>query len=242
MEMNEPDRFLSRRQERDLLKAANAVARGEFANPRREGCPASETLNRLARRRISLEEAGDLTDHIATCSPCFIEYSRYRAVYKRGIRAAYVLASAAAVLLVAVAVSRTWNSPRGIPATPPTTVARAPIPAEQAIPRVLDLRMRGDSRSDTPSGRADGDPPRLPRERLLLSILLPIGSEDGVYDVALVSSSGQPIRTATGTSKLQDFVQVLPVTFDLSGLTPGRYELRIRRARTPWNSYPLLLD
>lgn len=240
MEMNEPDRFLSRRQERDLLKAANAVARSEFANPRREGCPASETLNRLARRRLSLEESGDLTDHIATCSPCFIEYSRYRAVYKWGIRAAYALASAAAVLLVAVAISR--NSPRGIPATTPTTVARAPIPTGQAIPRVLDLRMRGDSRSDTPSGRADGDPPRLPREQLLLSILLPIGSEDGVYDVALVSSSGQPIRTATGTSKLQDFVQVLLVTFDLSGLTPGRYELQIRRARTPWNTYPLLLE
>lgn len=240
MEMNEPDRFLSRRQERNLLKAANAVARSEFANPRREGCPDSETLNRLARRRLSLEESGDLTDHIATCSPCFIEYSRYRAVYKWGIRAAYVLASAAAVLLVVVAISR--NFPRGIPATPPTTVARAPTTTGQAIPRVLDLRMRGDSRSDTPNGPADGDPPRLPREQLLLSILLPIGSEDGVYDVALVSSSGQPIRTATGTSKLQDFVQVLPVTSDLSGLTPGRYELRIRRARTPWNSYPLLLD
>jgi len=240
MEMNEPDRFLSRRQERDLLKAANAVARSEFANPRREGCPASETLNRLARRRLSLEESGDLTDHIATCSPCFIEYSRYRTVYKWGVRAAYVLASAAAVLLVAVAISR--DSPRGLPATPPTTVARGPIPTGQASPRVLDLRMRGDSRSDTPIGRADGDPPRLPREQLLLSIYLPLGSEDGVYDVALVSSSGQSIRTATGTSKLQDFVQVLPVTFDLSGLPPGRYELHIRRAQTPWNTYPLLLE
>ena len=239
MGMNEPDRFLSRSQERDLLKAANAVARSEFANPRREGCPDSETLNRLARRRLSLEESGDLTDHIATCSPCFIEYSRYRAIYKWGIRAAYVLASAAAALLVVVAISR--NFPRGIPATPPTAVARAPIPTGQAS-RVLDLRMRGDSRSDTPSGRADGDPPRLPREQLLLSIYLPLGSEDGVYDVALVSSSGQPIRTATGTSKLQDFVQVLPVTFDLSGLPPGRYELHIRRAQTPWNTYPLLLE
>jgi hypothetical protein len=241
MEMNEPDRCLSRRQEKNLLKAANAVARSEFANPRREGCPDSKILNLLARRRLSLEESGELTDHIATCSPCFVEYSRCRTAYKWGIRAAAVLASAAAVLLLALGVSRLWNFPHGIPAPSPT-VARSRMPAEQPIPRVLDLRMRGVARSDTPSGQAEGDPPRLPRVQLSLSILLPIGSENGMYDVALIGSSRQPILTATGNAMLQDFVHVLPVTLNLSNLAPGLYELRLRRAQTPWNAYPILLE
>lgn len=242
MRMNEPDRFLSRRQERNLLKAANAVARSEFANPHREGCPASQILNLLARRRLSLGESGELTDHIATCSPCFTEYSRCRAVYKRGVRTAYALASVAAILLVALTVSRIWDSTHGVPSVRSETAARAPAPTGLTIPRVLDLRMRGVLRTDAPNRPLDGDPLRLPREQLLLSILLPIGSEEGVYDVALVSSSGQPIRTATGTSKFQDFVQVLPIKFNLSGIAPGVYDLQIRRARTPWNAYPILLE
>ena len=242
MEMNEPDTSLSRRQEKNLLKVAKDVARSEFANPQRAGCPDSETLNLLARRRPSLAESADLIDHIGTCSPCFNEYSRCRAAHKRGIRITYALVSAAAVVLLAVAVSRSWQSPRGHRAAPPTTVARSPIPEEHVTPRVLDLRMKGVSRSDTPNGQLDGDPPRLQRVKLSLSILLPIGSEDGMYDVALIDSSRQPILTATGNTKLQNFVEVLPVMLNLSNLAPGLYELRIRRAQTPWNAYPILLE
>ena len=56
MEINDSDKSLTRRQEKNLLKAANAVARSEFANPQREGCPDSETLSLLARRRRSLAD------------------------------------------------------------------------------------------------------------------------------------------------------------------------------------------
>lgn len=112
MEMNETDTVLSRRQEKNLLQVAKAVAQSEFANPQREGCPDSETLNLLARRRPSPAESADLIDHIGTCSPCFDDYSRCRAAYKRAVRFKYALASAAAVVLLAVAVSRSWQSPR----------------------------------------------------------------------------------------------------------------------------------
>lgn len=63
-----------------------------------------------------------------------------------------------------------------------------------------------------------------------------------MYDVALIGSTSQPMLTASGNSKLQDFVQVLQVPLDLSKLAPGLYELRIRRAQTPWNTYPILLE
>src|SRR5712664_822266 len=105
MEMDNPYRSLSRCQEKNLLKAAAAAARTEFDSPQRTGCPDSETLTLLARRHSSLVVLPDLIDHIGTCSPCFVEYSRYRAVYKRHVRV-YALASAAAVVVLSLLIAR----------------------------------------------------------------------------------------------------------------------------------------
>src|SRR5882762_9588401 len=102
MAMDNPQGGLSRRQEKNLLKAAAAAARTEFDSPERTGCPESETLNLLARRHSSLVEIVDLIDHIGTCSPCFVEYSRYRASHKRRVGVYYALASVAAVVVLAL--------------------------------------------------------------------------------------------------------------------------------------------
>lgn len=242
MEMNETDTIFSRRQEKNLLKVATAVARDEFANPQREGCPDSETLNLLARRRPSLAESPDLIDHIGTCSPCVNEYSRCRAVYKRTVLLTYALTSAAAVALFAIAASRSWHSPRGDPTASPPTVAHSPGPEQHVTPVVLDLRMKGVSRSDTPNGQFGGAPLRLPRSRLSLSIQLPTGSEDGVYDVVFIGPTGKSMLETSGEAKLQNFVEVLPVSVSLDTLAPGLYQLRLRRAQTQWSSYSVLLE
>jgi hypothetical protein len=242
MEMNDLDKGLSRRQEKNLLKAANAVARSEFANPQREGCPDSETLSLLVRRRRSLSDSADLIDHIGTCSPCFTEYSRSRANYLRAIHVTYVLASVAAVVLVVVAVSGPWHSRRAHPAALPIPVARSSIPVEDAKPLLLDLRMKGVSRSGTPDGQIGGEPPRFPRTRLSLLIQLPIGSEDGVYDVAFISPEGRSVLETTGKATRQNFVEVLPIEVNLADLAPGLHQLRLRRARTQWSSYSVLLE
>ena len=107
---------------------------------------------------------------------------------------------------------------------------------------VLDLRMKGVSRSDTPDQQGNEIPPRLPRTRLSLSIQLPIGSEDGIYDVALVSSVGQSVFEARGQAKLQKFVEVLPVQVNLSDFASGTYQLRLRREQAQWSSYSVFLD
>src|SRR5579864_6719032 len=96
----------SRRQERNLLRAAADAARSEFDSPERIDCPAPHTVELLARRSSSITETPDLIDHIATCSPCFVEYSRYRSVYKRRIRIYSSLASAAALVVLWLALIR----------------------------------------------------------------------------------------------------------------------------------------
>jgi hypothetical protein len=224
------------------LKAANAVARSEFANPQREGCPDSEALSLLARRRRSLAESGDLIDHIGTCSPCFIEYSRSRAAYKRRIRISYALAAAAAVVVLFLAIARSVHIPGGHLSTSPKEIARSPVQGDRATELVLDLRMKGVSRSDNPDRPGNEIPPRLPRSRLSLWIQLPIGSEDGIYDVALISPAGKSMLETRGAAKLQNFVEVLPVDVNLVDLAPGLYQLRLRLAQTQWISFSVLLE
>jgi len=75
-----------------------------------------------------------------------------------------------------------------------------------------------------------------------LSIYLPIGSEEGVYEVALFSPSAEFVLATSGEATLQNFVVILPVKLDLTNLAPGLYELRIRRAGTQWNTYSVLLE
>ncbi len=242
MEMDNPYRSLSRCQEKNLLKAAAAAARTEFDSPQRTGCPDSETLTLLARRHSSLVVLPDLIDHIGTCSPCFVEYSRYRAVYKRHVRVYYALASAAAVIVLSLVIARSMHIPRGHLSPSPKEIARSEVQGNQVTALVLDLRMKGTSRSDTPNRQADDAPPRLPRTSLSLSIQLPIGSEDGVYDVALINSAGQSVLETRGKAKLQSFVEVLPVEVNLTDLAPGLYQLRLRRTQAQWSSYSILLE
>lgn len=238
MEGNSPYRSLSRRQEKNLLKAADAAARTEFECPGRIGCPDSQTLARLARRHSSVEPSPDLIDHIATCSPCFVEYSRYRAAHKLHVRVSYALASVIAVVVILV-IGRSLYMPNGQPAISQKEIARSPEPFTELV---VDLRTWPVFRSDAPERQRDRAPLRFPRTRLSLSIYLPVGSEEGAYEVALVGSSEQTLRTATGQAKLQKFVQVLPVKLNLTDLARGLYELRIRREQTPWNTYPVLLE
>ena len=141
MESNSPYRSLSRRQEKNLLNAAAAAARTRFENPDRIGCPDSRTLSLLARRHPSVEESPDLIDHIGTCSPCFVEYSRLRTAYKLRVRISYTLISVAAVIVLTIAVARTFNLLGGSAASNREQIASAPQPTTTEF--VLDLRMAG---------------------------------------------------------------------------------------------------
>ena len=242
MGMDNPSRSLSRNQEKNLLQAAAAAARTEFDCPQRTGCPDSEVLKLLGRRRSLPVDSADLIDHIGTCSPCFIEYSRYRAAHKHRRRISYALAAAAAVVVLSLAIPRLVPIPGGFLFKSPKEIARYPVQGDRVTALVLDLRMKGVSRSDTPDRPGNETPPRLPRTKLSLSIQLPIGSEDGIYDIALISSAGKSMLETKAEATLQAFVEVLPVQVNLADFAPGLYQLRLRRAQMQWTSYSIVLE
>jgi len=237
VEINGPEASFSPRQEKSLLRIASQLARSGFDSPQRIGCPVSQTLKLLAQRSPSVAESPDLIDHIATCSPCFIEYCRHRTAHKRRVAILFSLASSALLALCFLLV-RARILPTGQTPAQRNEVARKAGPLEQ----VLDLRLSGIPRGDAPEAR-DGPIPRLPRRKLALSIYLPTGSENGVYEIALAKVAGQPIVTGSGEAMLQSYIEVLPASLDLTSFPAGRYELRLRRSpAVQWNSYLVVID
>jgi hypothetical protein len=241
MEMKHPYKRLSRRQEKNLLQAADAVVRTEFEIPDRTGCLGQQTLRSLARRDPLCPDTPDLIDHIGTCSYCFVEYSQFRNAYKRDARLRYILAAAATVAVLSL-ISVLWlRAPLEHWIHPEERLVFAPRP-QRLTEVILDLRMMGPVRGAGTDAQTQGPTPRLPRARLSIKIQLPIGSEDGTYDVAIANLAGQLLQESAGEASVQNFIEVLPIKMNLSDFPPGPYELRLRRAHTEWASYHVVLE
>lgn len=103
---------------------------------------------------------------------------------------------------------------------------------------VLDLRNWSVTRGIEPN--AGLKPLEVNREASRLSILLPLGSSEGEYDVRIAKQSGELLMAATGVAKLRNGVTALQVAVNLSSVSPGSYVLQIRKADLEWNSYPLV--
>src|SRR5216684_3880832 len=99
MEEKLPYRNLSRREEKRLIESAANAVKLDFPNPERLGCPGPDALMAIAQRRLSSPETEDIIDHIATCSPCFLEYSQHRKRYRIRVITKMALASAAGLIL-----------------------------------------------------------------------------------------------------------------------------------------------
>jgi hypothetical protein len=171
-----------------------------------------------------------------------VEYSRYRSQCKQRTRITYGSAAIAAVVVLALLVrlpTRTWDFKE---LAKPGEIARAVVPQKLQTQMVIDLKMRGVARNDAPDRSSAMDQIRLPRTALSLSVHLPVGSEDGAYEVALINSYGQQVATAKGEAKLENFVEVLPVLLDLTDLAPGSYQLGIRRPPSQWRKYSVLME
>lgn len=224
---------------RDAERLVKATRRmllgGGYPNPERVGCPGSNVLEDLARDRIDLRDAKGRILHLGCCSPCFIEYTTFRQQATKRKRVKYALAMAAMVALFVVG-GWLWRAYRfpGSGGTPnvPTVATYQPL--------TLDLRNRLVFRGEQPPSAPAG-PIQLPRERLDLTILLPVGSEAGNYTVQVSTELGKTLATATGSAVIQNGITVLKVELDLSRLNPGSYVLGIGQPGEATNVYPLLL-
>jgi hypothetical protein len=204
-------------------------------NPTRAGCPGREVLIALSRRERPIGDPA--YEHLLKCSPCYREFRALQQseVSKRADtrpRVVWYAASAAALLLVIAGAYFILPNQRGRPPVeqPSSTSATAELRAD------VDLRKYTVARTD--QNTPERPPVSLPRGRLTATILLPVGSEPGTYEVQILDSNLRSVASATGDGEIRDFVTTVRVTIDLRSLQPGTYQLALRRHGEDWRMFP----
>jgi hypothetical protein len=203
-------------------------------NPTREGCPPPELLRRLAGRELPIGDPA--YDHFAKCSPCYQELrtlqqadaAKVVAVTKRR----RMMIAAAAVLAVAIAGS--WFALRRA-----GDADRIAQPRTQTAPQSarLDLRPLAVTRSQ--EQKVEAAPLMVPRGRVNATILLPVGSSPGEYDVRILDADLRARATARGSAEIRNYVTTLEAVIDVSALEAGDYQLTLRRDGGEWQMFPL---
>jgi hypothetical protein len=202
------------------------LARGlsrEFPNPERVGCPDSSILRGIASHKLPLAQAAPWFDHLSACSPCFQDFNKFHREATGQRRRVQVWLAAAAVLLFAFG-GLLW--------------VRSRPSGQTAAVVVLDLRgratVRGQSTPETSQPSLE-----VPRNARNLNLELPIGSNEGAYDVALLNPSGAELFRTSATAKLEDHIVVLRTDVNLADISPGSYFLGLRQPGVEWMRFPI---
>lgn len=210
----------------------------EFPNPERKGCSGTESLRQLANRPRPTRDA--VWEHVTHCSPCYQEFLDLRTQVKsqrerqRRIEVRKrVFVTAALLFLAGGAVAMYEMSQRGYFRTTP--------PAGTYESASLDLKDRSVSRS-VEKQAPKTQPLVLPARRLDLSILLPVGSEPGRYDVQLLKKIDDPILSVSGEASVQQGITVLRAKIDLAGQGVGNYLIGLRQPPSEWTYYPVTIQ
>jgi hypothetical protein len=230
----------SSEEERRFLEILEQAALHDYPNPERKGCPGADFLRTLAFKRKSIPIGDPRLDHLGKCSPCFREFTDFRSEAKRRLasakRAGILGAVAAAVLIPAV-----WLGTRSRQPGPPPEVAQIHAPIEYAKAQ-LDLKNRSVTRGAQRQSRSGDDRLVLPRQRVDLSILLPLGAETGAYEIQILREVDQPLITVAGSAERVNGDTVVRVRADLSKLPRGKYLLGLRQPPWDWAYNPIVLQ
>lgn len=223
-----------RRAESRLVKAVSDSIKARAANPDRIDCPDSETIQAIAARRLSHPNFDDTVDHIAMCAPCLEEYNRRRREYRIRRRHPWIVGFAALLVLGIF-----WTYQLSRQHSPKNQFSqKMPAPLLAAT---LDYSEWTAERSASPSP-SKRETPRVARGRLALTLILPIGTEDGRYTIQIQSASGEIVAQTSGIASWTGGAEKLITNLDLTPLSAGAYTIAIQSADASQRTYPLLLE
>ena len=199
-------------------------------NPARTGCPGKDVLRSAARKALPIDHP--VFEHLAGCSACYQEFRQLQQSVRVPSRVRQALA-AAAVVLIAVGGVTYFGRSRviGLPGDTQTNATTQTL--------LIDYRGEGTTRSEA------GDPARksvtVPRASLEATILLPIGSEPGQYQLRLLDGDKRSKLAKEASGDLKDLAVRVNVNLDLRSLPSGAYTLEIRRQGEDWDPHPLII-
>ncbi len=210
----------------------------EFPNPERKGCPGTEVLRELANRPRPTRDAA--WEHVTHCSPCYREFLDPREQVKRRlelerrrvVRRRAALGGIAVVLVGGGIVAYETFQRSGVSSSGQAGPYRAAS---------LDLRNASIQRGAGDQNRKTR-PRILPAKRLNLTILLPIGSEPGPYDIQLLKDIEEPLLSISADAFLENGIAVVRAKIDLSREIPGNFLIGLREASSDWTYYPVMIQ
>jgi hypothetical protein len=108
----------------------------------------------------------------------------------------------------------------------------------------VDMRpfspTRGESKNPEQSQKYAGI---LSRKRVRLNVILPLGAEEGTYEVRLMDNDlNQIVASGKAPASFVDHTVRLAITFDLTSLPPGPYVIASRRDAGGWMTSPVLIQ
>ena len=206
-------------------------------NPTRTGCPPREVLVALSRRERPIGDPA--YEHLTKCSPCYREFRALQgAQAPQPAVGVFKWVAAAAAVLVAL-VGGWFFFVAQDRAVPTDQVARQESQTSE-LRTELDLRQYAVTRSD--QKQSDRPPLPLPRGRLNVTILLPVGSEPGSYEIQVLDSELKSTASATGQAEIRNYITTLQGTIDLNSIAPGTYQLALRRRGEDWQLFPARIE
>ena len=208
-------------EEKRILNLLDKGLSTVFPNPGRVGCPEQSVLRGIAQHEIPLSQADRWLDHLSSCTPCFLDFRKLRAEATAAKRRVFQVALATAAVLLIIIGGLLWLRSR---------------PVVQIATVTMDLRERSVARGEGPS-EARQVPLELSRGAKHLILDLPIGSKEGSYEVALLSGSGEQIRSTTGIAQLENHTVILKAHIDFADVSSGLYFLAVRKRGMEWNRY-----
>jgi hypothetical protein len=221
------------RTERYLIKAASEALKTGCANSEQLGCLQPDALAALAQRRLSFQGFHDAIDHIAACGPCFAKYNRLRRHHRLRRTVPWLLACAALLIL---GITWTYRPVGTLPAKAPNSNSDS-----ATLTATVDYRNWTVERSGASHSSA-GKPPSLKRAMSVVVFQLPIGSEDGPYDVQFRSGAGEIDAQSNGNAAWDGNAEILRVRLDLRHLSPGEYTVVLQPNGASTRAYPLILE
>jgi hypothetical protein len=211
-----------------IAAAVQQTILNNFPNPNRVGCPGDVRVREVAARGTIVED--DDWQHITHCSECYREFLAAKEQLRRSGRRARVLGlvgGTALVILVAAVAGYRYLGERKTPHE---------IVAVSFEPATLNYRDSGAVRGD--GNEQKKEIPVVSRRPLELTVVLPFGSEPGVYQFEFLDSSDRVLKSGDATATLHNGDTTLMTRIDMSSLSPGDYKIGLRRQSFSWVPLP----